>query len=117
MVVRSIQKCGLFIKLDGSEDGLVNIEGLPNYRYRIDNTVEVRAAATPAAAEPAATAAAVPAAAAASAADPTTVPASAGVATEPATAAVERIGIDESDDDDADWSGDDCGSDDEIVLD
>ena len=48
---------------------------------------------------------------------PTTVPASAGVATEPATAAVERIGIDESDDDDADWSGDDCGSDDEIVLD
>ena len=100
MVVRSFQKCGLFIKLYGSEDGLANIEGLPNYRYRVDNTVEVRAAAEPAA----------------SAADPTTVPASAGVATEPATAAVERIGIDESDDDDVDWSGDDCGSDDEIVL-
>ena len=44
-------------------------------------------------------------------------PASAEVATEPATAAVERIGINESDDDDADWSGEDCGTDDEIVLD
>jgi hypothetical protein len=48
MVVRSFQKCGLFVKLDGSEKESVNIEGLPNYQYRI-GVIPAEPAAEPAA--------------------------------------------------------------------
>ena len=35
MVIRSFVKCGLSVNLDGSEDDQVNIEGLPDYKYRM----------------------------------------------------------------------------------
>ena len=35
MVIRSFKKCGISVNLDGSEDNSVNIEGLPDYKYRM----------------------------------------------------------------------------------
>ena len=37
--VRSFKKCGLSVKLDGSEDDQVNVEGMPNYTYRMEVVV------------------------------------------------------------------------------
>ena len=34
--VRSFKKCGLSVKLDGTEDDQVNVEGMPNYTYRME---------------------------------------------------------------------------------
>ena len=34
--VRSCEKCGLSVKLDGSEDDQVHVEGMPNYTYRME---------------------------------------------------------------------------------
>ena len=41
MIVRSFQKCGISVAIDGSEDHLICIEGLGNYRvnpYPVDNS-------------------------------------------------------------------------------
>ena len=42
MIQRSFKKCGLNNALDGSENGLVNIEGLPEYAMpRIDDDAQI----------------------------------------------------------------------------
>ena len=35
MVIHSFKKCGISVNLDGSENKSVNIEGLPDYEYRM----------------------------------------------------------------------------------
>ena len=37
MIVRSFQKCGISTALDGSEESLVNIEGVANYKMPSDS--------------------------------------------------------------------------------
>ena len=42
MIQQSYKKCGLNNALDGSENGLVNIEGLPDYvMLRIDDDAQI----------------------------------------------------------------------------
>ena len=35
MVIRSFKKCGISVNLDGSKGKCVNIESLPDYKYRM----------------------------------------------------------------------------------
>jgi len=41
-MMRGFTKAGIAVTIDGSEDDLINIEGLPNYRPGIDRQRKTR---------------------------------------------------------------------------